>query len=132
MMSKVAISTKSAPAAVGPYSQAIKTYGFVFVSGQIGLEPASGKMVEGDVAEQTEQALDNLEAVLKEAESDLDQVVKTTVFLTDMNDFQTVNEAYAKRFTDVPPARAAVGVAALPLGALVEIEAIAMVKAQWD
>ncbi len=131
-MSKVAVSTKIAPAAVGPYSQAIKTYGFVFVSGQIGLEPESGKMVEGGVAAQAEQALDNLEAILLAAESDLDQVVKTTIFLTDMNDFQTVNEVYAKRFTDVPPARATVAVAALPLGAAVEIEAMAMAKAKWD
>jgi 2-iminobutanoate/2-iminopropanoate deaminase len=129
-MSKVAVFTENAPAAVGPYSQAIKAAGLVFVSGQIGLDPVSGKMVEGGVAAQAEQVLDNLEAILKEAGSGLDQVVKATVFLTDMDDFQTVNGVYAKRFKSVPPARAAVAVAALPLGALVEIEAVAMVKEQ--
>jgi 2-iminobutanoate/2-iminopropanoate deaminase len=129
-MSKVAVSTTHAPAALGPYSQGIKVGDLVFVSGQLGLEPASGKMVAGGVAEQAAQVLNNLEAILKEAGSDLDQVVKTTVFLTDMNDFQTVNGVYAKRFTSVPPARAAIAVASLPLGALVEIEAVAMVKEQ--
>lgn len=130
-MSKVAVSTDNAPRAVGPYSQAIKSFGFVFVSGQIGLDPQSGKMVEGGVAEQAEQVLDNLQAILREADSDLDQVVKTTIFLADMNDFQRVNEIYGERFSSVPPARATVAVAALPLGALVEIEAMALVKAAW-
>jgi 2-iminobutanoate/2-iminopropanoate deaminase len=130
-MSKTAVVTKHAPAAIGPYSQAIKAFGFVFVSGQIGLDPGSGEMVEGGVAAQAEQVFHNLEAILKEAGSALDQIVKTTVFLTDMNDFQTVNGVYAERIDSVPPARATVAVAALPLGALVEIEVMAMVKAGW-
>jgi 2-iminobutanoate/2-iminopropanoate deaminase len=129
-MTKVAVSTKNAPAAVGPYSQAIKTGELVFVSGQLGLNPVSGKMVEGGVAAQAGQVLDNLEAILKAAGSDLDQVVKATVFLADMDDFQTVNGVYAERFVSLPPARAAIAVTALPLGALVEIEAVAMIKGE--
>jgi 2-iminobutanoate/2-iminopropanoate deaminase len=125
-MDKYAISTTRAPAAVGPYSQAIEAGGFVFVSGQIGLNPDTGKMVDGGIEQQTRQVLDNLKAIVEESGSGLDKVVKTTVFLTSMEDFQTVNSIYAKYFPRTPPARAAFAVAALPLGAAVEIDAVAL------
>lgn len=125
-MSRVAVSTTHAPAAVGPYSQAIKTEQFVFASGQLGLLPATGKLPEG-IEAQTRQVLENLTAVLAEAGTTMDAVVKTTIFLVDMADFVTVNSIYAQAFTGVPPARSTVQVAALPLGGLVEIEAIALV-----
>ena len=115
-----------APAAVGPYSQAIKTEQFVFASGQLGLIPATGKLPQG-IEAQTRQVLANLTAVLAEAGTSMDAVVKTTIFLVDMADFATVNGIYAEAFSDVPPARSTVQVAALPLGGLVEIEAIAQV-----
>ncbi len=124
-MTKEIISTTKAPAAVGPYSQAIKAGGFVFVSGQIGLDPATGKFVEGGVAEQTRQVLDNLAAVLEAAGCDMTHVVKATVLLENMDDFKVVNSIYAERFDADPPARAAYAAAKLPLDALVEIEAIA-------
>ena len=125
-MSRVAVSTTHAPAAVGPYSQAIKTENFVFASGQLGLIPATGKLPEG-IEAQTRQVLENLTAVLAEAGTTMDAVVKTTIFLVDMADFATVNGIYAEAFSGVPPARSTVQVAALPLAGLVEIEAIALV-----
>ena len=123
---KVRVQTEGAPAAIGPYSQAIKANGFVFVSGQIPIDPATGQFVSGGIREQTEQVLKNVSAVLQASGSGLDQVVKTTVFLTDMNDFAAMNEVYGKFFTDIPPARATVAAAGLPRDARVEIEAVAL------
>jgi 2-iminobutanoate/2-iminopropanoate deaminase len=120
------ISTKNAPAAIGPYSQAILTSGMVFLSGQIPIDPRTGEIVTGDVSVQTERVIENLRAVLAAADCTFANVVKTTIYLTDMNDFQVVNNAYAKAFGDHRPARATVAVAALPRGARVEIEAIAI------
>jgi 2-iminobutanoate/2-iminopropanoate deaminase len=125
-MKREVISTDKAPAAVGPYSQAVRTGDFVFAAGQVAIDPAAGKLIEGDVAAQTRQALTNLSAVLEAAGSSLDRVVKTTVFLKDINHFKTMNAVYAEFFPSDPPARSAIEVAALPLGALVEIEAIAV------
>ena len=124
-MSRVAVATKHAPAAVGPYSQAIVAGGLIFSSGQLGLIPETGKLPVG-IEAQTRQVLANLGSVLEAAGSTMDQVVKTTIFLVDMNDFATVNAIYADAFSTVPPARSTVQVAALPLGGLVEIEAIAL------
>jgi 2-iminobutanoate/2-iminopropanoate deaminase len=121
------ISTENAPGAIGPYSQAVKTGNMVFCSGQIPIDPATGNFVSDDVAEQTEQVLKNLTAVLQAAGSDLDKVVKTTVFLTDMNDFAAMNEVYARYFDANKPARATVQAARLPRDARVEIECIAVV-----
>ena len=123
---KTIVSTSEAPAAIGPYSQAVKANGFVFVSGQIPIDPATGSFAAEDVVGQTRQCLVNLSAILKAAGSSLEKVVKATVYLQDINDFAAVNEEYAAFFTNEPPARAAFGVAALPKGALVEIEAIAI------
>ena len=114
-----------APAAIGPYSQAIEVNGFIFASGQIPIDPHTGKMVEGGVAEQTRQALINAAHVLEEAGLGLSSVVKTTVFLTDMADFAAMNEVYASFFNAPYPARSAVAVKALPKGALVEVECVA-------
>ena len=121
------MQTDRAPAAIGPYSQAIRAGGFVFASGQIPTDPATGEFVKGGVAEQTEQVLKNLAAVLEAAGSGLDQVVKTTVFLADMKEFAQMNEVYAKFFTGAPPARATVAAAGLPRDARVEIEAVALI-----
>src|SRR6476619_2441892 len=121
------IQTDNAPAAIGPYSQAIKAGGFVFASGQIPIDPQTGQFVPGGIAEQTEQVLKNLSAVLEAAGSSLDQVVKTTVFLLDMQEFTAMNEVYGKFFGAQPPARATVQAARLPRDARVEIEAIALV-----
>lgn len=123
---KNSIATTAAPGAIGPYSQAIEAGGFVFVSGQIPLDPATGAFVPGGVEEQAEQCLKNLTAVLAAAGCTTGDVVKTTVFLTDMGSFAAVNAVYAKFFTAECPARSAVQVGALPKGALVEIEAIAV------
>lgn len=122
-MTRAAIATTHAPGAIGPYSQAISADGTVFCSGQIGIDPISGNLLEG-VGPQAERALRNLSAVLDAAGLTLADVVKTTIFLADMNDFGAVNEVYAAFFPDPPPARSTVGVAALPRGARVEIEAI--------
>jgi 2-iminobutanoate/2-iminopropanoate deaminase len=121
------IATKSAPAAVGPYSQGVQVGHFVYTAGQVPLNPATGKLVEGGIAEQTAQVFTNLEAILKTAGTSLANVVKTTVFLDDMADFAAMNEIYGQRVADPPPARTTVAVAALPLGALVEIEAVAFI-----
>ncbi len=125
---RVKIQTEHAPAAIGPYSQAIKTGDFVFASGQIPIDPQTGEFVAGGIREQTERVLKNLAAVLEAAGTSLDQVVKTTVFLADMGEFAAMNEVYGKFFTDVPPARATVAAAGLPRDARVEIEAIALVS----
>jgi 2-iminobutanoate/2-iminopropanoate deaminase len=122
------IQTENAPAAIGPYSQAIKAGGFVFASGQIPTDPQTGQFVAGGIAEQTEQVLKNLRAVLEAAGSSLDQVVKTTVFLADMKEFSGMNEVYARFFPEPPPARATVAVAGLPRDARVEIEVVALVS----
>lgn len=122
---KKIVATKEAPQAIGPYSQAIKTGGFVFVSGQIPLVPATGEMVQGGIEVQTEQVLKNLAAILKAAGSSLDAVVKTTVYITNIADFAKVNEVYAKFFVKDCPARVCVEVSNLPKGALIEIDVIA-------
>ena len=124
---KEIIQTDRAPQAIGPYSQAIKANGLVFASGQIPTDPRTGQFVDGGIAEQTEQVLRNLSAVLEAAGSDLSRVVKTTVFLLDMQEFGAMNEVYGKFFSDAPPARATVQAARLPRDARVEIEAIALV-----
>ena len=125
---KKVIATTAAPGAIGPYSQAIEANGFVFASGQIPIDPATGAFVPGGVEEQAEQVLKNMKAVLAAADCTLSDVVKTTVFLTDMGDFAKVNAVYGKYFTDLCPARSAVQVGALPKGALIEMEAIAVKK----
>jgi 2-iminobutanoate/2-iminopropanoate deaminase len=123
-----AVESADAPKAIGPYSQAIVANGFVYTAGQVGVDPKTGALVEGGIVEQTEQALKNVEAVLKAADSGMEDVVKTTVFLADMNDFAKMNEIYAKRFKQPFPARSTVQVARLPRDARVEIEVVAVVK----
>lgn len=120
------ISTAQGPKAIGPYSQAIRANGFIFVSGQIALEPATGQAVEGDIAQQTERVLENLKGILEAAGSALDFAVKTTVFLKDMGDFAAMNQVYARYFPSDPPARSTVEVARLPRDVRVEIELIAI------
>ena len=122
---KKIISTSEAPAAIGPYSQAVRSGRFLFCSGQIPLDPKSGQIVPGDITAQTRRVLDNVAAVLKAEGVTFDNVVKTTIFLTDLGDFQTVNEVYASYFKQNPPARSTVQVSALPKSANVEIEVIA-------
>jgi 2-iminobutanoate/2-iminopropanoate deaminase len=124
---KETISTENAPGAIGPYSQAVKAGNLVFCSGQIPLDPQTGEFVSEDVAMQTRQVLKNLSAVLEAAETSLNNVVKTTVFLADMNDFAAMNEVYAEFFSDNKPARATVQAARLPRDARVEIECIAVI-----
>ena len=121
-----AISTTAAPAAIGPYSQAIEANGFVYASGQLPIDPATGQFPEGGIKEQTRQSLTNAQNILKEAGTDLSHVVKTTVFLNDIANFASMNEVYAQFFTAPFPARSAVAVKDLPKGALVEIEVIAV------
>ena len=125
-MNKEIVSTENAPGAIGPYSQAIKAGGMVFCSGQIPIDPATGNFVSDVVSEQTEQVLRNLSEVLKAAGTSLDAVVKTTVFLADMNDFAEMNEVYGRFFSENKPARATVQAARLPRDAKVEIECIAL------
>ncbi len=131
-MRKEIIHTDQAPAAVGPYSQAIRCGNLVYTAGQVGLDPATGRLVAGDVQAQATRALQNLAAVLQAAGSDLSQVVKTTVFLRHMKDFAALNEVYGRFFDAGKPARSTVAVAALPLSALVEIEAVAMLPLADD
>jgi len=121
---KKIIQTSDALSAVGPYSQAVECGGILFVSGQVPLNPETGKMVAGGIREQTARVLQNMKAILKEAGYGIDQVVKCTCFLSDMSDFKAMNEVYASFFPDDPPARAAFAVKELPLGAMVEIECI--------
>jgi 2-iminobutanoate/2-iminopropanoate deaminase len=123
-MSKTIISTTKAPAAIGPYSQAIRSGDLLFISGQLPIDPSDAKMVEGAIGEKTRQILKNAAAVAAEAGMSLENVVKTTIFLTDLNDFQEMNSAYAESFPENPPARSTVQVAALPLGSNIEIEFI--------
>jgi 2-iminobutanoate/2-iminopropanoate deaminase len=125
-MQRERITTPHAPAAIGPYSQAIAVGDFVFASGQIPLDPQSGQIIEGDIGAQTRQVLMNLASVLEQGGTSLAHVVKTTVFLTTMDNFAAMNEVYAEFFTNDPPARSTVAVAGLPRAALVEIEAIAL------
>ena len=120
------INTTKAPAAIGPYSQAIEVNGFVYASGQIPIDPATGQFVEGGIKEQTRQSLTNAQNILKEAGTDLSHVVKTTVYLSDIANFAPMNEVYAEFFTEPYPARSAVAVKDLPKGALVEIEVLAV------
>jgi len=122
---KKIISTDEAPGAIGPYSQAVRRGSLLFCSGQIPLDPKSGEIVSGDIATQTRRVLDNIAAVLRAEGLTFDNVVKTTIFLTDLRDFQTVNEVYSSYFKEQPPARSTVQVSALPKGAKVEIEVIA-------
>jgi 2-iminobutanoate/2-iminopropanoate deaminase len=122
------VLSKHAPAPIGPYSQAIRTGTTLYCSGQLGLDPVTMQLVEGDAAAQVAQALANLKAVLEAGNSSLALVVKTTIYLVDMNDFAAVNGVYAGAFAHVPPARTTIAVAALPLGARVEIEAIALTR----
>jgi 2-iminobutanoate/2-iminopropanoate deaminase len=125
-MERTVVRTEHAPQAIGPYSQAIVAGGLVFVSGQLAIDPATGQMVEGDIDVMTRRIFANLEAVLAAAGSSLAKVVKATVFLADLNDFQAMNAAYAEFFPDSPPARSTVQVARLPRDARVEIEVVAL------
>ena len=125
-MPRDVIQTDKAPRAIGPYSQAIKVDGFLFTSGQIALDPATGKLIDGDISAQTRRVLENLKAVLESGGSSLNQVVKATVYLTDLSAFSKMNEVYAVYLGHVKPARSTVGVAALPLGASVEIDLVAL------
>jgi len=125
MPRKQIVSTENAPAAIGPYSQAVRVGELIYTAGQIALVPETGKLIEGDIDAQTRQVMENLAAVLQAAGSSLAQVVKTTIFVTDISDFAKVNQVYGSFFQDNPPARSTVQVAALPLGANVEIEVVA-------
>ena len=120
------IATKEGPQAIGPYSQAIKANGFVFVSGQVAIDPATQQVISGDVATQADRVLKNLSAILKAAGSGLEKVVRSTVFLKNMNDFAAMNEVYGRYFSSQPPARSTVEVARLPKDVLVEIDVIAL------
>lgn len=129
MPPKTIISSTAAPAAIGPYSQAVRIGGLIYTSGQVALDPATGNLIEGGITEQTERVCENLRAVLNAVDLTLTDVFKTTVFLQDMNDFAAMNEVYARHFAPesyVPPARSTVQVAKLPKGGLVEIECIAV------
>lgn len=123
-MAKKVIQTDNAPAAIGPYSQATIHNNTMFISGQLPIDPATATMIDGDIKEKTRQIINNIKAICTEAGTDLDSVIKTTIFLTDLADFAAVNEAYGEFFTTSPPARSTVQVAALPLGSVVEIESI--------
>ncbi len=126
-MLKEIISTDKAPAAIGPYSQAVKAGNFMFISGQIPIDPSTGNVIDGDIKAQTKQCLKNLEAICQSAGLTLDNVVKTTIFITDMSKFPEVNEVYGSFFKENPPARACVEVSALPKDVQVEIEAVVVV-----
>ena len=126
MIVKEIISTDKAPAAIGPYSQGVKAGGFLFFSGQIPLDPASGAVCTGDIAAQTELVMNNIAALLTAAGADFGSIVKTTIFLTDLADFAVVNGIYGRRFPQAPPARSTVEVKALPRGVAIEIEVIAV------
>lgn len=129
MTTRTKIATPSAPAAIGPYSQAVVAGGFVWCSGQIALDPATGQLIDGDVTAQAERALENLKAVLAASGSDVSRVVRCTVFLVRMSDFAAVNAVYGRYFTgDAPPSRSTVAVAELPRGAQVEIDCIALAR----
>ena len=123
---RTTVHTASAPKAIGPYSQAIRVGELVFTAGQIAIDPAVGKLIEGDIAAQTRRVLANITAILEAAGTSIERVVKTTVFMSDLSQFAQMNAVYAEFFPDSPPARSTVQVAGLPLGALVEIEAVAL------
>jgi len=125
-MMRDVIATKEGPQAIGPYSQAIRANGFIFVSGQVAIDPANQQFIAGDVAAQTDRAIKNLAGILKAAGSSLEKVVRATVFLKNMSDFAAMNEVYGKYFSSAPPARSTVEVARLPKDALVEIDVIAL------
>jgi 2-iminobutanoate/2-iminopropanoate deaminase len=125
---KHAVEAPNAPKVIGPYSQAIVANGFVYTAGQVGADPKTGTLVEGGIVEQTEQVINNLDAILKAAGSSLDEAVKTTVFLADMNDFVKMNEVYGRRFKAPYPARSTVQVARLPRDAKIEIEVVAIAR----
>lgn len=127
-MTRDVIATDTAPGAVGPYSQGIRTDTLVFTAGQVPLDPSTGSLVTGAIEDQTRRVLDNVKAVLEAAGTGLDRVVKMTVFMTDLGDFKRMNAVYAEYFPETPPARSAVQVAALPLGADIEMEAVALVE----
>ena len=127
-MHKNIINTSTAPRAIGPYSQAVKAGGFVFVSGQIPIDPATGKVISGTIEEETRRVMENLKAIIAVAELGMENIVKTTIFLTDLGDFAKVNDVYGSYFPSDPPARATIQVAALPKGVRVEIEAIAVIN----
>ena len=127
-MPREVIQTEKAPRAIGPYEQAIKINGFLFTSGQIALDPATGKLIDGDISAQTRRVFENLKAILRAGGSSLDQVVKATVYLTDLTSFAKMNEIYAEYLGHAKPARSTVGVAALPLGACVEIDLVAIAE----
>ena len=129
---KKIVSTSDAPAAIGPYSQAIRSGPLLFCAGQIPLDPLSGQMASDDISEQAKRVLENISAILRAANLNFGHVVKTTIFLTSMDDFQTVNEIYGSYFRENPPARSTVAVSALPKGAKVEIEVIAMASEGGD
>lgn len=124
----IVIKSKAAPVAIGPYSHAVKAGDFIFCSGQIGLSPSTGQLVGNDISSQTTQSLKNLKFIVEEAGSDFSHVTKVTIFMTDMNNYSKVNEIYSDYFNTIKPARSAVQVVALPRGALIEIECIAMTK----
>ena len=126
-MQKKAVKTKNAPEAIGPYSQGIDTSSFVFTSGQLPINPTDGLLIKDNIKLATKQALENVKAILEEAGTSMDKVVKTTVFLIDLNDFAVMNEVYASFFTENYPARSAIQVAKLPLDAIIEIEAILII-----
>jgi 2-iminobutanoate/2-iminopropanoate deaminase len=127
-MTRDIIATDRAPGAVGPYSQAVRTEGLVFTAGQIPLDPSNGELVGGTIEDQTRRVLENVRAVLEAAGSGLDRVVKMTVYMTDLGDFKRMNAVYAEFFAHEPPARSAVQVSALPLGADIEMEAVALTR----
>lgn len=127
-MNQKSITTKKAPSAIGPYSQAISTGNLVFISGQLPIDPTTGNLIDDTISARTHQVLHNLKAIAKEAGGDLSGIVKTTIFLTDLADFREVNEVYASYFPATPPARSTVQVAALPLGSNIEIEAILLIS----
>ncbi len=128
IMERTPITTSQAPAAIGPYNQAIRCGQFIYTSGQIPMDPATSEIVSNEIQAQTHRVIQNLQAVLEAAGSSLHNVIKTTVFLANMNDFQAMNAVYASYFGDVPPARSTVAVAELPRRALVEIECVALVE----
>ena len=121
------VTSDRGPKPIGPYSQAVKANGFIFLSGQVGLDPKTGEMIPGDIRQQTERTLENIKGILEGSGSNLHHVVKATVFLKDMNDFSAMNEVYGRYFTTMPPARSTVQVARLPKDALVEIEVVATI-----
>jgi 2-iminobutanoate/2-iminopropanoate deaminase len=127
-MEKLIISTNNAPAAIGPYSQAVKVGNLLYTSGQLAINPTTGELINDDIKKATAQSLNNVKAILEEAGTSLDKVVKTLVFLKDMNDFAAMNEVYAQYFNTNPPARSCVQAAKLPKDAIVEIEVIAIVE----